>query len=107
MYSVAIAISDDGSYTLVPAVPGRRIRVVNYTIVGDANNNTIQFFSNVTALTGIMHITHGNALVSHAGQLFPAGALMLFQTATGEPLKLTTTANGGIVGGHLTYVLVD
>lgn len=107
MYSVSIAISDDDSHTLVPAVPGRRIRIVNYTIVGDSNNNTVQFFSNLTALTGIMHITHGNPLISHAGQLFPAGALMLFQTATGEPLKLTTTTNNGVVGGHLTYVLVD
>jgi hypothetical protein len=107
MYSVAIIISDDGTTTLIPAVPGRKIRVVNYCITAADTANTFQFFSNLTPLTGVMHMVKGVPIVACAGQLFPSGALMLFQGAVGEDIKVTTTANTGVVGGHLTYILAD
>lgn len=107
MYSVAIIISDDGTTTLIPAVPGRKIRVVNYCIVAAGSSNTFQFFSNLTPLTGVMHMIKGVPVVACAGQLFPSGALMLFQGAVGESINLTTTENNSVVGGHLTYILAD
>jgi hypothetical protein len=107
MYSVAVIVSDAGTYTLIPAVPGRKIRVVNYCITTSTSSNTVQFFSNLTPLTGVMHTSAGVPIAPCAGQLFPSGALMLFQGAVGEPIKITTTTNNGVVGGHLVYILAD
>lgn len=107
MYSVAVIVSDAGTYTLVPAVPGRKIRVVNYCVTSASTSNTLQFFSNSTPLTGVMHMVQGVAIAPCAGQLFPSGALMLFQGAVGEPIKITTSTNNGVIGGHLVYILAD
>lgn len=107
MYSVAIIISDAGTNLIVPAVPGRRIRVINYNVVCDNNNNTLQFFSNLTPMSGLMNMVRGVPLNIAAGQLFPSGAVMLFQTISNEALYLTTTTPNGVVGGHLTYIITD
>lgn len=107
MYSVAIDISTDGTHLVVPGVPGRKIRVVNYCFTSAGTANTVQFFSNITALTGVMHVVKGVPIAIAAGQLFPSGALMLFQGAVGEPINIVTSANGGVVGGHLVYILAD
>lgn len=107
MYSVAVIVSTSGTSTLIPAVPGRKIRVVNYCVTAESPSNTIQFFSNLTPLTGVMHMVQGVPIAPCAGQLFPSGALMLFQGAVGEPIKITTTTNNGVVGGHLVYILAD
>ena len=107
MYSVAINIASDGTHLVVPGVPGRKIRVVNYCFTSSDTANTVQFFSNITALTGVMHVVKGVPIAIAAGQLFPSGALMLFQGAVGEPIRITTTTNAGVIGGHLVYILAD
>ena len=107
MYSAAIDIVTDGTHLVIPGIPGRKIRVVNYCFTSDGTANTVQFFSNLTALTGVMHVVKGVPIALAAGQLFPSGALMLFQGAVGESINIVTSANGGIIGGHLTYILAD
>lgn len=107
MYSVAIIVSTDGTHLLVPGVPGRKIRIVNYCVTAADTANTLQFFSNSTPLTGVMHMVKGVPVSAFAGQLFPSGALMLFQGAVGESINIVTSANGGVIGGHLVYILAD
>lgn len=106
MYSVAIDITAAGTHLVVPGVPGRKIRVVNYCFTSSDSANTVQFFSNITALTGVMHVAKGVPIAIAAGQLFPSGALMLFQGAVGQSINITTTGNH-TVGGHLVYILAD
>lgn len=107
MHSVAINVNSDGTHLIIPGMPGRKIRVVNYCLVSSSDANTFQFFSNLTALTGVMQLIKGIPVSIAAGQLFPSGALMLFQGSVGESINIVSTTVSGIIGGHLTYILVD
>jgi hypothetical protein len=92
-----IDTSTDGG-TLVAAVSGRRIAVLNYAVVADSAV-TVTFKSNTTALTGAMS-TAANGGVSASG----TKDAWLFETASGEALKIGL---GGAVGarGHLAYIV--
>ena len=84
--------------TLVAAVTGKRIRVLNYAIVADAAVE-VNFESDTTDISGPMSLP-ANGGVSANG--WPAG---VFETAAGAALKITLS--GAVeVNGHLAYVEV-
>jgi hypothetical protein len=49
---------------------------------------------------------NGNIAI-HLGDNWPSGGLPVLQTIAGEDLILTTTSTAGVIGGHLTYVMVN
>lgn len=91
-----ITSAASGSNLLVAAVAGKRIRVLDYTIVA-AGAVTAKFQSAANDLTGALPLP-ANGGASVAG----APAVPLFETNVGEALNLNL---GGAVAvaGHLTY----
>lgn len=84
-----------GTTTVVAAVAGKRIVVVNYTISMSAAG-TAKWKSAANDITGAMNFgANGGA----SPNTDPDSAL--FQTNVGERLDLVTT--GGAGNGHLTY----
>ena len=83
-----------GDTTIVPAVSGKRIRVIAYTVVASASVN-IKFRSGTTDITGTMRVVEGGG-IAHA---FDAG---LFQTNVGQPLVINLSTNA-TVGGYVVY----
>lgn len=96
-----ISTSASGDTTLVAAQPGRKIRVVSYTVIA-AGDVSVKFKSGSTDITGAMPLTtNGGAAPSGSG-LAPSGFAGLFETASGEALVINLSA-AVAVGGHLTY----
>ena len=83
-----------GDTTILPAVSGKRIRVIAYAVVASASVS-IKFRSGTTDITGTMRIVEGGG-IAHA---FDSG---LFQTAVGEPLVINLSSNA-TVGGYVVY----
>lgn len=95
----AISAASTGDNTLVAAVPGKRLRVLKYTVVASGAVG-VKFRSGTgTDLTGSMSLGAGSGV---GGAYCPAGH---FETAPGEALALGLTAGVG-VAGHLTYIEV-
>lgn len=85
-----------GDTTLVAAVPGKRIKVIGYTIVSTAAN-AIKFRSGTTDITGAM------ALAANGGISSPSDRNTVeFQTAVGALLAINLSA-ATQVSGHLVY----
>ncbi len=96
---VAISAEAAGDNTLVAAVPGKRLRVLKYTLLSSGFVG-VKFRSGATAdLTGSMPLAANSGV---GGAYCPAG---LFETATGDPLVVNLSAGVGIAG-HLTYIEV-
>ena len=99
--TVKFAVIDDavsGDNTLVAAVTGKKIRVLNYTLVTSAAVN-VRFESGAggTALTGVMEFD------ANSGASVDCGHTGCFQTAAGALLNLELS--GAVsVDGHLTYI---
>jgi hypothetical protein len=66
-----------------------------------------QWFSASTAISGKMHMAANGNIAIHLGDNWPSGGLPVLQTTAGEDLILTTTNTTGIIGGHLTYIMVN
>lgn len=90
-----------GDNTIVSAVAGKKIRVLNVVLVS-AGAMTVRFESGAsgTALTGQMTVATGTGF---APGFDPTGH---FETAAGELLNLELSA-GTSADGWLNYVLVD
>ncbi len=84
-----------GDTQIVPAVSGKRIRVIAYAVTANATVN-IRFRSGTTDITGSMRIAN---IVTHA---YDGG---LFQTDVGQPLNINLSAST-TVGGYVVYRLV-
>lgn len=96
-YAVINAASS-GDNVLVSGVPGRKIRVLSYTLVASGFVDA-RFDSGSAPITGAMPLpTNGG--VSCA--MSPFGH---FETAAGQPLELNLSAAVG-VRGHLVYIEV-
>lgn len=93
-----IATAASGDTTLVPAVPGKSLRVTDYTAVA-AGTVSVKFKSAATDISGAM------PLVANAQLQSVDAAAGVLQTAQGEALVLNLSA-AIAVGGHLTYVEV-
>lgn len=84
--------------TLVAAVAGAVISVIQYTLVA-AGAVTIKFTSDTTDLTGAMSLITGVPLTAVAPPMLH-GAYSLMQTAKGEGLKVTL-GSGVQISGHM------
>lgn len=97
----ATIVTDPDDFTLVAAVSGAKIRVLDYVIVvtGDI---TIQFQSDTagTALTGAMDVIDNSIL---APGYSPIGH---FETVAGELLNIHTVGAAGSIAGYLSYIEV-
>jgi hypothetical protein len=91
-----LAQSGTGNTVIAAASPGNRHKVVGF-LVTSAANATVQFFSNVTALTGAMDILARGNLQDPVSVLEPT-----FQTGVGESLNITST--GGAAKGYIVYL---
>lgn len=97
----SISTSASGDTTIVAAQPGRKIRVLNYTVIA-AGDVSIRWKSGSNNITGAMALaTNGGAAPSGTGQS-PSGHIGLFETNVGEALILNLSA-AIAVGGHLAY----
>lgn len=83
---------------IVPAVPGRQIRVLSYVFVAFPAATTATFKSGTTAISGDIAL-EANGGISQTGE-----SEGLMETAKGEALNITNTAGG--IEGHLTYMIV-
>ena len=83
-----------GDTQIIPAVSGKRIRVIAYAVIANATVS-IKFRSGTTDITGSMRIVEGGG-IAHA---YDGG---LFQTAVGQALNINLSANA-TVGGYVVY----
>jgi hypothetical protein len=89
-------ISAAASADVVAAVPGKKIRVLQYKVVVDAAM-TVKFQSGAsTDLTGAM------PFAANGGSSDPYSPVGLFETAVGEKLNVVLVGAGNIAG-HLSY----
>jgi hypothetical protein len=93
-----ISASSSSTVTIVAAQTSARMRVLSYVLNAKATTS-VRFNSSVTPLTGMMEFDQ------YGGAAAPFSFLGQFQTATGQPLTITTGA--GAVAGHLVYVPVS
>lgn len=99
---IAAVTAGAGSTDIVPAVAGKRIRVLNYTIVESAAGVNPKFTSGLvpTDLTGVLGFGANGGAAPQGTPLSPQ-----FETGVGEKLSLAHAA-AGTTGGHLTYMEV-
>ena len=83
-----------GDTQIIPAVSGKRIRVIAYAVIANATVS-IKFRSGTTDITGSMRIVEGGG-IAHA---YDGG---LFQTAVGQALNINLSTNA-TVGGYVVY----
>ncbi len=86
-----------GDATIIPARPGKRIRVEDYLLSASANT-VVRFRSAANNLTGPLFLA-ANGGISHPRED------AAFETRPGEALILNSNAVA-TVGGHITYTVV-
>lgn len=91
-----IAASSSGANEIVPAVPGKKIVVINFHFLTNSAV-TVEWKSGTTSLTG------AHSYAANLGSC-PNSPYGLIETAAGEALNMTL---GGAVGvnGFLSYIL--
>jgi type 1 fimbria pilin len=101
----SIDTTTSGDNTIVTAVPGRKIRLINYTAIA-TGAVAIRWKSGAsTNLSGAMSLAaNGGAAPSGSGQS-PAGFIGLLETNSGDALVLNLGA-AVQVSGHLTYQVI-
>lgn len=95
-----ITASSSGATTIVSAVTSKRIRVLQFGLMGNGIVN-VKFQSHVTPtdLTGLLY------LIANTGMAAGYSPVGLFQTVAGEALDINLSANIA-VGGFLSYIEV-
>lgn len=96
---VAIAASSSGANTLVAAVSGKKIKIINFIVSASAAVN-FKFQSHVTPtdITGLFYLAAAGSSIGAANDSVGWGA-----TLVGEALDINLS--GGVaVGGVLHYV---
>ena len=93
----AVISAGAGDNSIVAAVTGKKIRVIQYTLTCDTADATYRFESGAggTALTGVIPMADNGAVSAMCEQ-------GLFETAAGAALSLEATA--GAFYGHCAYV---
>jgi len=89
-----ISATTSGDTQIVPAVSGKRIRVIAYAVIANATVS-IKFRSGTSDITGSMRVVEGGG-IAHA---YDGG---LFQTAVGQALNINLSTNA-TVGGYVVY----
>jgi hypothetical protein len=90
----SISATTSGDTQIVPAVSGKRIRVIAYAVISNLTVS-IKFRSGTTDITGSMRVVEGGG-IAHA---YDGG---LFETAVGQALNINLSANA-TVGGYVVY----
>jgi hypothetical protein len=104
MYFVAVNASSSGNNTIVSAITGRKIRVVNYTLISAAAVTVTWKSGSSTNISGPMALAANGGMAPSSSALTPAGMIGVFETSSGESLVLNL-GSAIAVGGHLTYIL--
>jgi hypothetical protein len=94
-----INATGSGNTQIVPAVTGKRIRVIAFCIVAGGAVNVKFKSGDTTDITGTMNLVSGGG-IAHA---YDGG---LFETAVGQPLNINLSA-AQQVGGYVVYREVD
>lgn len=95
-----VDIAGTGNETVIPAVAGKKIRVLDYLVTSGNNAAVVWKSTGGTALSGTMHIASNGNIVAVGGYQTPAGMFGLFETLPGQGLVLDSAQP---CGGHLTY----
>jgi len=98
-----IETSSSGNTTIVPAVTGRKIRVLNYTLIASGAVSVIWKSGAATNISGTMALAANGGMAPSCSISSPAGMLGVFETNIGEGLVLNLSA-AVQVGGHLVYI---
>tara|TARA_R110000868_G_scaffold36969_2_gene130845 strand:- start:7952 stop:8275 length:324 start_codon:yes stop_codon:yes gene_type:complete len=99
-----INASSLGANTIVAAVAGASIEVIQYTLIAPSNN-IVTWKSNTTALSGPMEFSTGENITAVSGASSYQTINFLFKTAASEALILTL-GSAAQVSGHLTYRII-
>lgn len=95
-----IAVSGSGNNTLVSAVTGKKIRVLNYVFMASGTVNAkFQSGASGTDLTGLFY------MVANTGASSGVNKYGHFETAAGSLLNFNLSG-ATAVGGHLSYIEV-
>ena len=94
-----LEMTGPGVLLLKAGVPGRRIRITNYTVLSD-KATTIQFLSNTTALTGAMPVALSGGISASCDS-----SSQLFITLEGEALNVGLGDPAATVAGHFEFLL--
>jgi hypothetical protein len=105
MKYAAISASSSGDNTIVAALDGQKIVLLNYTLIAAGNVGVTWKSGASTSLSGAMAMAANGGAAPSAGPLTPAGVVGLLETAPGEALVLGLSA-AVAVGGHITYRVV-
>ena len=97
-YAAITATTTSGDNTIVAAVSGKKIRVLNYVVASSGNSTITWESNNTTALSGVINTQAMDQLVAGYN---PDGH---FQTVAGE--ALTAALGGNAYHGHLSYIEV-
>ena len=100
MKYAVVAATGTGDETIIPAVSGKKLRVLDYIVASAFNTVLTWKSSGGVALSGQMHIASNGNLVAVGGYQTPAGMFGLFETLPNEGLVLNADK---ACGGHLTY----
>lgn len=95
---VEVDLASSGDNAILNGVAGRKIRVLNYSLVC-GGSNTLQWKAGTSNLTGDM------AFDERGGIAVPYSPVGHFETGSGVTLTLNTD-NTNAVSGHLTYLEV-
>lgn len=96
----AIAVSASGDNTIVAAVSGKRLLVLQYNYMANGTVNTKWKSGASTDLTGLAY------LVANTGKVAPFSPVGWCVTAAGAALVLNLSGNIA-VGGEVVYAEID
>jgi hypothetical protein len=96
----AVAVSNSGDNTIVAAVPGKRILVLQYNVMANGTVNAKWKDGASADLTGLGYY------VANTGKVVPFSPIGWMVTTAGNALILNLTA-AIAVGGELGFALID
>lgn len=105
MRTAPIVASTSGDNIILPAVAGKRYKILAY-ILSSSGTNDIVWKSGTTALSGSMNMVAGGTIAVHLGDQWPSGGLPVLTTSLGDAFIISLSASN-VVGGHITYVEVS
>ena len=102
MKYATITASASGNTVIIAAVPGKKMRILDYLITTNGAVNVTWKSSGGSSISGILYLG-ANAVATAVGGYQLAGGLFgLFETLPDE--GLTINLSGSVaVGGHITY----
>lgn len=105
---IDVSAGGDNVVVLGNRFPNRRIMVISYSIISDADV-TVKWKSNSTDLSGPMAIAAKGGITVTSNFVIGAGGgpLGIFQTLNGEDDLVLNLSGAAAVGGHITYFVLN